>query len=33
MLVNIAEKEYDIQIIKKYKPELSTSTENNTKKR
>ena len=33
MLVDMAEKEYDIQIRKNYKPELSTSTENNTKKR
>ncbi len=32
MLVDMAEKEYDIQIRKNYKPELSTSTENNTKK-
>lgn len=33
MLLDMAEKEYDIQIRKNYKPELSTSTEKNTKKR
>lgn len=33
MLVDMAEKEYDIQIRKNYKPELSTSIEKNTKKR
>ncbi|MEM7595619.1 MAG: helix-turn-helix domain-containing protein [Cyanobacteria bacterium P01_A01_bin.83] len=32
MLVDIAEKEYDIQIRKNYTPELSTSTKNNIKK-
>lgn len=32
MLVDMAEKEYDIQIRKNYKPELSTSLEKNTKK-
>jgi len=33
MLVDLAEKEYDIEIRKNYKPELSTSTKDNTKKR
>jgi len=33
MLVDMAEKEYDIQIRKNYKPGLSTVTKNNTKKR
>jgi transposase-like protein len=33
MLVDMAEKEYDIQIRKNYKPELSTSLKKNTKKR
>lgn len=33
MLVEMAEKEYDIQIRKNYSPELSTSSEKNTKKR
>lgn len=33
MLVDMAEKEYDIQIRKNYTPELSTSSEKNTKKR
>ena len=32
MLVDMAEKEYDIQIRKNYKPGLSTTTKNNTKK-
>jgi len=32
MLVDMAEKEYDIQIRKNYTPELSTSTKKNTKK-
>ena len=32
MLVDMAEKEYDIQIRKNYKPELSTTTKTNTKK-
>lgn len=32
MLVDMAEKEYDIQIRKNYKPDLSTSTKKNTKK-
>ncbi len=32
MLVNLAEKEYDIDIRKNYTPELSNSTKNNTKK-
>jgi transposase len=32
MLVDMAEKEYDIQIRKNYKPELSTISKNNTKK-
>ncbi len=32
MLVDMAEKEYDIQIRKNYKPELSTTTKKNTKK-
>ncbi len=32
MLVDMAEKEYDIQIRKNYKPELSTSLKKNTKK-
>jgi len=32
MLVDMAEKEYDIQIRKNYKPELSTSSKKNTKK-
>lgn len=33
MLVDMSEKEYDIQIRKNYKPELLTSSEKNTKKR
>lgn len=33
MLVDMAEKEYDIQIRKNYKPELSTTLKKNTKKR
>lgn len=33
MLVDMAEKEYDIQIRKNYAPDLSTTTKNNTKKR
>lgn len=33
MLVDMAEKEYDIQIRKNYKPELSTNIKKNTKKR
>ena len=33
MLVDMAEKEYDIQIRKNYTPGLSTTTKNNTKKR
>jgi transposase-like protein len=33
MLVDMAEKEYDIQIRKNYTPDLSTTTKNNTKKR
>lgn len=33
MLLDMAEKEYDIQIRKNYEPELSTSSEKNTKKR
>lgn len=33
MLVDMAEKEYDIQIRKNYTPELSTFSEKNTKKR
>lgn len=33
MLVDLAEKEYDIEIRKNYTPELSTSTKNNSKKR
>lgn len=32
MLVDLAEKEYDIQIRKNYTPELSTSTKKSTKK-
>ena len=32
MLVDMAEKEYDIQIRKNYKPELSTTLKSNTKK-
>ena len=32
MLVDMAEKEYDIQIRKNYKPELSTTLKKNTKK-
>ena len=32
MLVDLAEKEYDIEIRKNYAPELSTSTKKNTKK-
>lgn len=32
MLVDMAEKEYDIQIRKNYKPDLSTSSKKNTKK-
>ena len=32
MLVDMAEKEYDIQIRKNYKPELSTPTKESTKK-
>lgn len=32
MLVDLAEKEYDIQIRKNYTPELSNSTKKNTKK-
>ncbi len=32
MLVNMAEKEYDIEIRKNYKPELSKSSKKNTKK-
>lgn len=32
MLVNLAEKEYDIEIRKNYTPELSTCTKKNTKK-
>ena len=32
MLVDMAEKEYDIQIRKNYKPELSTTLKENTKK-
>lgn len=32
MLVNLAEKEYNIEIRKNYTPELSTSTKKNTKK-
>ncbi|WP_199726272.1 transposase [Aquimarina sp. BL5] len=32
MLVDMAEKEYDIQIRKNYKPELSITSKNNTKK-
>jgi len=32
MLVDLAEKEYDIEIRKNYTPELSTSTKKNTKK-
>ncbi|MBL4745547.1 MAG: transposase [Flavobacteriaceae bacterium] len=32
MLVNMAEKEYDISIRKNYKPELSKTTKKNTKK-
>jgi len=32
MLVDMAEKEYDIQIRKNYKPELSKISKNNTKK-
>jgi len=32
MLVDMAEKEYDIQIRKNYMPELSTSSKKNTKK-
>ena len=32
MLVDMAEKEYDIQIRKNYKPDLSVSSKNNTKK-
>ena len=32
MLVDVAEKEYDIRIRKNYKPELSTYIEKNTKK-
>jgi len=33
MLVDMAEKEYDIEIRKNYKPGLSTNLKNNTKKR
>ena len=33
MLLDMAEKEYDIQIRKNYKPELSTTSKKNTKKR
>lgn len=33
MLVDMAEKEYDIQIRKNYKPELSTTLKKNTKRR
>lgn len=33
MLVDMAEKEYDIQIRKNYKPGLSTTSKKNTKKR
>jgi transposase-like protein len=33
MLVDMAEKEYDIQIRKNYKPELSTTSKSPTKKR
>lgn len=33
MLVDMAEKEYDIQIRKNYKPELSTTLKKNTKQR
>jgi transposase-like protein len=33
MLVDMAEKEYDIRIRKNYKPGLSTNLKNNTKKR
>lgn len=33
MLLDMAEKEYDIQIRKNYKPELSTTLKKNTKKR
>ena len=32
MLVDMAEKEYDIEIRKNYKPDLSTSSKKNTKK-
>jgi hypothetical protein len=32
MLVDMAEKEYDIQIRNNYKPDLSTSSKKNTKK-
>ena len=32
MLVDMAEKEYDIQIRKNYKPDLSTSSKKSTKK-
>jgi transposase len=32
MLVDMAEKEYDIQIRKNYKPDLSTSSKKNIKK-
>ncbi len=32
MLVDMAEKEYDIEIRKNYKPELSTASKKNTKK-
>jgi hypothetical protein len=33
MLVDMAEKEYDIQIRKNYTPELSKTTKNNTNKK